>query len=85
MNKVELGSVIRLDDLHNFRVIHQDPSWKEINQYKTPRDHVIRMVNETVRTEIVWTKSSSISRLGIQMVQGAVAGLFEDIELVSEE
>lgn len=84
MEKVELGSLIRLHDCHNFRVIYQEPSWKEINHFNTPSDHVIRMVNETIPNAMTWTKSRSIETLRIELVQHAVAGLLEDIELVKE-
>jgi len=84
MEKVKIGSLIRLHDCHNFRVVRQEPSWKEINHFGTPSDHVIRMVNETIPNAMTWTKSKSIERLKIEMVQASVDGLFEDIELIEE-
>jgi len=82
MEKVKIGSLIRLHDLHNFRVIRQEPSWKEINHFGTPSDHVIRMINETIPNAMTWTKSRSIERLRIELVQHAVEGLLDNIELI---
>jgi len=82
MEKVEIGSLIRLHGIHNFRVVHQNPSWEEINYFNTPSDHVIRMVNETIPNAMTWTKSRSIERLRIKIVQHAVAGLLDDIDLI---
>jgi len=84
MEKVKIGSLIRLHNVHNFRVVRQEPSWKEINHFGTPSDHVIRMVNETIPNAMTWTKSKSIERLRIEMVQASVDGLFDDIELIEE-
>jgi len=42
------------------------------------------MVNETIPNAMTWIKSRSIERLRIEMVQGAVDDLFEDIELIEE-
>jgi len=84
MEKVKIGSLIRLHNVHNFRVVRQEPSWKEINYFGTPSDHVIRMVNETIPNAMTWTKSRSIERLKIEMVQASVDGLFDDIELIEE-
>jgi len=83
MEKVKIGSLIRLHDVHNFRVVHQKPSWREI-QFGTPSDHVIRMVNETIPNAMTWTKSKSIERLRIELVQHAVEGLLDNIELIEE-
>jgi len=82
MEKVKIGSLIRLHNLHNFRVVYQEPSWQEINHFNTPSDHVIRMVNETIPNAMTWTKSRSIEKLRIKLVQHAVEGLLEDIELI---
>ena len=85
MERVKIGSLIRLHGIHNFRVIYQEPSYEEIyGCCKIPRDHVIRMVNETIPNALNWTKSRSIDRLKIEMVQSAVAGLYKDIELIEE-
>jgi len=83
MEKVKIGSLIRLHDCHNFRVVRQELSWKEI-QFGAPSDHVIRMVNETIPDAMTWTKSRSIERLRIEIVQSAVAGLLDNIELIEE-
>ena len=83
MERVEVGSLIRLHGIHDFRVVHQEPSYEEIyGCCKVPANHVIRMINETIPNALDWTKTDSIYRLRIQMVQSAVAGLYSDIELI---
>ena len=84
MEKVKIGSLIRLHDAHNFRVVYQEPNWEEINHFNTPSDHVIRMVNKTIPNAMTWIKSRSIERLRIEIVQSAVAGLLDNIELIEE-
>ena len=85
MEKVKIGSLIRLHGIHNFRVVYQEPSYEEIyGCCKVPKNHVIRMVNETIPGALDWTRSESIDKLKIGMVISAVKGLYEDIELIEE-